>query len=713
MTFEHEQAPKQETNAPVDRSFAPHTTLQEQELNFLNLFAKGIVSISIDMIEKAGSGHPGLPLGLARLGSYLYGSFLRHYPLAPTWIARDRCILSAGHGSAWLYSCLHLCGYDISKQEIENFRQKHSRTPGHPELSLSEGIETTSGPLGQGLAHAVGQALAIKMQSARLSENRVFSGNKVVAVTGDGCMMEGVQYEAMSLAGHLGLNNLVVCYDANEVCLDGPLDQCLSENVAARAIAQGWHVRYCDGRDFQSIHRAFEGLRQEQTAPVLIVVRSQIGEGAPSKAGTSAAHGAPLGANEAALTKKNWGVSSNTSFYIDPQLQECMTGKVATQESTYLAWQESFSHWRQAFPEKATLLEQMCTKQVDASVFTRTSPLGQHLISKAMASRESSSLVLQQLAQYPFFIGGSADLSSSDKTWIKASGFVNKADFSAHNIKFGVREFAMGAVASGLAQSGFLLPIVGTFLTFSDYMRAAVRLSAMMHLQVIYQFTHDSVLLGEDGPTHQPIEQIMSLRLIPGLQVLRPADPFETLYAFRAALEYNGPTALILSRQKLPNLGIAELDFAESTGRGAYVLKKFGHEDASTEVVFIATGSETALSVDTAALLLQSQESDLKCRVINMPSWHLFQDQDSIYKDKVFDSDAAKVLYVTVESGVTTGWEKIVLPYIASKRASIRGYLAIGVDHFGLSAPENDIRQELGLLPEVIVEKVNNKISRL
>lgn len=699
----------------LENSFIEHSNLSSslssnlssETISFLESTAKAVVGLSIDMVQKANSGHPGLPMGLARLGSYLYGHFLRHYPLCPSWMARDRCILSAGHGSAWLYSLLHLSGYDLSLDELKNFRQKHSRTPGHPEYSLSEGIETTSGPLGQGLAHAVGAAIALKAQWARLDRSDVFAGSKVVAVAGDGCMMEGVQYEAMSLAGHLKLDNLIVCYDANEVCLDGPLNECMSENVAARAISQGWHVRYCNGKDFQSIHAVFSGLREEQNGPVLIIVRSEIGEGAPTKAGKSAAHGAPLGEDEALAAKKAWALSSNQPFWIDPCVKEQMAQRIKEQGQMYQKWQESFSQWRSAFPQKAEMLETMCAKMPSwEQVLCDNSALVQALLAKPMASRESSSLVLQEVAKYPFFIGGSADLSSSDKTWIKAESFISPSDYSPKNIKYGVREFAMAATACGIAQSGCFIPVIGTFLTFSDYMRGAIRLSALMQLQVVYQFTHDSVLLGEDGPTHQPIEQIMSLRMIPGLQVLRPADSFETLYAWKAALEYSGPTALILSRQKLPDLGISELPFEEATGRGAYQLASFGPQNSEVEVIFVATGSETSLSCSIAKKL--ADRENLQARVINMPSWTLFERQEASYRDALFDTKAQKALFVTVEAGVTAGWQKPILPYLLQGN---RDYLAIGIDQFGCSAPENQVREEMGLNKESIFERIMARLK--
>lgn len=690
----------------LENRHVEQNALSNDTISFLKNYASAVACLSIDMVQQAGSGHPGLPMGLARLGSYLYGYFLRHYSQAPCWIARDRCILSAGHGSAWLYSCLHLSGYDLSLEELKNFRQKHSRTPGHPEYSPSEGIETTSGPLGQGLAHAVGQALALKMQWARLDKPEIFSGSKVVAVAGDGCMMEGVQYEAMSLAGHLKLDNLIVCYDANEICLDGPLHECMTENVAARAISQGWQVHYCNGKDFQSIHDSFSGLREKQEAPVLVVVRSEIGEGAPNKAGKSAAHGAPLGEKEALAAKKAWASFSEKPFAISPELKEQIACRSKDKERDYGIWQENFATWRSDHPEKAEYLETMCSKMISFDqLLSKEGDLAKNLLAKPQASRESSSLVMQEIAKHPFFVAGSADLSSSDRTWIQSDSYVGRSDFSQKNIKYGVREFAMAATACGIAQSGCFVPVIGTFLTFSDYMRGAIRLSALMQLQVIYQFTHDSVLLGEDGPTHQPVEQIMSLRLIPGLQVIRPADPFETLHAWKAALEYSGPTALILSRQKLPDLGISELSFEESTGRGGYLLKSFGPENGDVEVIFVATGSEVALSCSAGQYL--GEEKGVRSRIVNMPSWTLFERQERSYRDALFHSKAKKVLFVTVEAAVTTGWQKLVLPYLLEGGCD---YLPIGIDQFGCSAPEKQVREELGLNAEAIVEKIMVKL---
>lgn len=682
---------------------------KELDLEFLEAFAKGIVNLSIDMVEKARSGHPGLPLGLARLGAYLYGHFLDHDPKNPTWLARDRCILSAGHGSAWLYSALHLCGYDLSLEELKNFRQLHSRTPGHPEYSPSEGIETTSGPLGQGLAHAVGQALALKIVGQRLKQPRLFDA-KVVAVAGDGCMMEGVQYEAMSFAGHLGLDNLIVAYDANKVCLDGELRECMSEDVAQRALAQGWQVRHCSGKDFVAMDHAFADLKIEQKQPVLVLVSTEIGEGAPTKAGTSAAHGAPLGESEALAAKKAWGIEQGYSaFQVDATWREKAAARMAQKEKKHALWQESFAHWRCGYVQEAQQLEEMCQKKIDLEKLSqKCAPL---LAGKEMATRAASSLVLQELGDYPSVLTGSADLSSSDKCLIKKAALIAPNCFEGANIKFGVREFAMGAMAAGLSESGFFLPVIGTFLTFSDYMRNAIRLSALMRLQIIYHFTHDSVLLGEDGPTHQPIEQIMSLRLIPGLQVLRPADPYEALYAWRAALGYNGPSALILSRQGMRDLGISKLSYEEATARGGYLLWEGESPSPSTSsakdlgvITFIATGSEVALALEVAKNLSKEMEIDARVRLINMPSWELFEDQDRSYQEALLSLGRVRHLIVSVEAGSTLGWGKIAM--IGAKGALSSRHLAIGVDDFGLSAPESAAREALGLTEEALRRQV-------
>lgn len=617
----------------------------------LQLVAHTIRQLSMEAVQKANSGHPGLPLGCAEIGAYLYGHQLRHNPENPDLPTRDRLILSAGHGSAWLYSCLHLAGFALTLDDVKAFRQMHSKTPGHPEYRHTPGVETTTGPLGQGFGHAVGQALGLKMQG--ILEPRVYT------LVGDGCMMEGVAFEAASLAGHLGLNNLVCIYDSNKICLDGPVDECFSDNTRQRFEALGWDVIEVDGNDLDSIHQGFSSLTQP-ARPTLVIAHTVIGKGSVNKSGTSKVHGSPLGPEEVALTKKALGLPEE-AFYVAPSVRDFFAKRLTKQRLLGNAKAASF-----VIP--ADLEEKMLALAMPASI----------------ATRSSSHKALQTLAELvPAIVGGSADLSCSDMTMLEGKGLVKAGHYTARNIKYGVREFAMASVAIGLTQSGPLRPYVGTFLTFSDYMRNSIRLASMMQVPVIYQFTHDSVFLGEDGPTHQPVEHVASLRLIPHLRVVRCADANEVKLAWVQALKATGPTALILSRQNLPTYEATNRPLKDGLDRGGYVLLQ---EKLPCKFTLLASGSEVSLAVDTAKLL---EEKGHGTRVVSVPCLELFMKQDAVYRKEVLSTGRV----VSIEAGVAASWKGI-------------SDLQISVEDFGYSAPAGVIASHLGFTKEAIAERL-------
>ncbi|HEX4839424.1 MAG TPA: transketolase [Rhabdochlamydiaceae bacterium] len=610
----------------------------------LQKIANTIRHLTMDAVEFAGSGHPGLPMGCAEIGAYLYGEFLRFDPRFPKWPGRDRMILSAGHGSLLLYSCLHLAGFSISIEDLKQFRQIDSKTPSHPDLTKTEGVEATTGVDGQGVGFAVGQALALKIANFEA---------KVVCLAGDGCLMEGISSEACSLAGHLQLNNLILIYDSNKTTLDGYVDESFSENVNLRFKAQGWNVKEIDGHDLEQIRAALAPLRNHQTVPTLIIAHTKIGYGS-QKAGTPAVHGKPLGKTEIALAKQRLGLP-DLSFYVDPEVYAFFQTRAhAGHTSLITPLPTNFEQILQNIP-----------------------------ITAPVATRWAAHQVLQALADHiPSLITGSADLSSSDGTYLTKFPSIQAGHFQGRNIKYGVREFGMGCLAAGMAQTGFVLPVVGTFLSFVDYMRSAIRMTSLMRLKVIYQLTHDSIFIGHDGPTHQPIEQIASLRAIPGLLVLRPADIHEVKMAYLAALLHEGPSALILSRQPLPELPLRP--FVEGVGRGAYIVQKEVGDTPSH--LLIATGSEVHLALEVAKAL------GPQTRVVSMPSWELFDQQPDSYKAALLQGK----MKLSIEAGVEQGWHK----YIGADG------LAIALSAFGKSGSPRDLAERFGFTKEAILEKI-------
>jgi transketolase len=660
--------------------------MEENLKKTLSTIAMTIRQLSMDAVQKANSGHPGMPMGCAELGAYLYGVLLRHNPKNPKWIGRDRLVLSAGHGSMWLYSCLHLAGYRLSLEEIKKFRQLHSHTPGHPEYGFTEGVEATTGPLGQGVGNAVGIALGLKILAAKFNRPQypIFD-NKVYCVAGDGCIMEGISSEASSLAGHLQLNNLVLIYDSNKVCLDGPLPESCSEDTKARYKAYGWDVVELDGYDLDRMDKVFGDLRKKQERPTLIVLHTIIGKGSPHKAGTSKVHGSPLGPEEVAATKAALGLSSE-EFYVPQMVRQFFAHKLDKEAGLERDWNELYKKWAAAYPALASEFEAMQKHTLPEDLEQKLAAIE---IKSPIAGRAASQTVLQSLGKWlPQIYGGSADLSVSDLTMMKEFPILSPGHFEGRNIKFGVREFGMAAACNGLFLTGMIVPFCGTFLTFSDYMRNAIRLASLSHYHVIFQFTHDSIFLGEDGPTHQPIEHLAALRAIPNLHVIRPADTNEIKMAWMAALSYRGPTVIVLSRQNNPDIAGCHVSYAEGMGRGGYIVRKC---QGKPDYTLFSTGSELHLAVEAAERL---EKMGKKVRVVSMPCWALFEAQSDEYKESVVGGDLG--CRVAIEAASPFGWHQ----YIGTKG------IAICMETFGLSAPASALAQEFGFTVDAIVERL-------
>jgi transketolase len=660
--------------------------LEDKKKQQLKSASNTIRSLSIDAIQKANSGHPGLPLGCADIAAFLFGHWLNICSTDPKWPGRDRFILSPGHGSMLLYSCLHLSSFDIGMEDIKQFRQLGSKTPGHPEYCIDEGVETTTGPLGQGFAHAVGQALGLKIMQDRFddSDSKLFDA-KVYALVSDGDIMEGISSEASSLAGHLAINNLVVIYDSNRICLDGSLDECCSEETKARYRSYGWDVYEIDGHDYDQMQEAFQKTL-DQERPVFIVANTVIGKGSPNKEDSHKVHGSPLGEEELKLTKEKLGVSQE-EFHVPSEVRDYFQNRLEKQKDQYQKWQQAFKKFQKNKPEAYEEYQKMMTSYTPANLDQILKEIPN---SEKEAGRSVSHKVLQKLSGHlPQLIGGSADLSCSDKSFIQSSGVISSKSFKGKNIKYGIREFAMGAMTAGLAQVGSFLPYCATFLVFSDYMRNAMRLTALMKLRVIYPLTHDSIFLGEDGPTHQPVEHYASLRAIPDLQFIRPGDAREVKMAYMAALAFQGPSVIALSRQALPLLDGTEQDYKESMGRGAYILRK--EKEADLDYCLIATGSELSLAVDVHRTL---EKLGKKSRVVSMPCWEIFEKQSAEYKRSVLGD--GKALRVSLEAGVCQGWHR----YIGHDG------LHFGVESFGASAPAGELAKEFGFNVDSIVQEM-------
>lgn len=655
------------------------------DLKNLQRLATTVRTLSIDAVQKANSGHPGLPLGAADFTSVLWANYLRFNPKDPTWINRDRFVLSAGHGCMLLYSMLNLFGYDLPMSQIQAFRQWESTTPGHPEYGMTPGVECTTGPLGQGAANSVGLALSGKMLAARYGAD--LFNYRVFALVSDGDLMEGVAAEAGSLAGHLQLDNLVYLYDDNKISLAGETEVCFTESVAKRYEGYGWFVQSCDGHNMAEVAACLDKALAQKGKPSIICCRTVLGYGSPNKKNTHEAHGSPLGPDEVKATKKNLGWPEDAQFLVPDDVQSFIAGTVEKKVQENTAWKTQYAAWKKAQPELSKQLDAQLLKTIDPKL--KDELLAAFKEPKKDATRNLSGVAIQVIAKHvPGFVGGSADLDPSTKTYIKGGGDVTHGSFAGKNIHYGVREHAMGSMANGLAYTQAWIPYTATFLVFSDYMRPAMRVGAISHLQSLYLFTHDSFWVGEDGPTHEPIEHIMSLRLIPNLKVFRPADGIEVAMCYYAALSHkNGPSTLIFSRQNLPALSRPATFTPDDVLRGAYVVK----ECASPKLVLAATGSEVATAVEAATLL---EAEGTPTRVVSMPCVELYAEQNEAFKASLFPQG---VRTAVVEAGSTLGWRSILN----------QDTLAIGIDHFGASAPGELLAEKFGFTAKSVKEKIS------
>jgi len=655
-----------------------------------------IRTLAMDAVQKANSGHPGLPMGMADVAYVLWTRFLKHNPANPGWPNRDRFVLSAGHGSMLLYSLLHLTGYDLPLEELKSFRQWGSRTPGHPEYGLTPGVETTTGPLGQGFANGVGMAMAERFLAATFNRPGfpIFD-HYTYAIVSDGDLMEGISHEAASLAAHLGLGKLVYLYDDNGISIEGSTDITFTEDVPARFRAYSWHVQEVDGYDLKGIEAAVRSAQEEMERPSLIVCHTHIAYGSPNKQDKASAHGEPLGEEEVRLTKEALGWPATAHFLIPDEALAVFRQAVEQGREAEARWRETFERYRAAYPDEAAQLEALWAGKLPEG-WTDVLPTFSSE-SGPMATRQASGAVLNALAPVlPTLVGGSADLAPSNNTLLKGYPDFQQATPAGRNLHFGVREHAMGAILNGLALHGGVLPYGGTFLVFADYMRPAVRLAAMMHLPVVYVWTHDTVWIGEDGPTHQPIEHLAALRAIPNLTIIRPADANETAGAWRVALERRaGPTGLALTRQKLPVLFETNRDAAKKVARGAYVLVD---SSGIPDVILVGAGSEVHLALGARDLLAQK---GIAVRVVSMPSWELFDAQPAAYRESVLPPQVTARL--AIEAGVTQGWAKYVGP----------AGDVMGLERFGASAPYKVLMEKFGFTAEAVAERALRLLGRV
>ncbi|WP_342600811.1 transketolase [Psychrobacillus sp. FSL H8-0483] len=654
-----------------------------------------IRTLSIDAIDKANSGHPGLPMGAAPMAYTLWTKHMRHNPNNPNWFNRDRFVLSAGHGSMLLYSLLHLGGYDLPMEEIKNFRQWDSKTPGHPEFGHTAGVEATTGPLGQGIGMAVGMAMAEAHLAATYNKGEhSIIDHYTYSLCGDGDLMEGVAAEAISLAGHLQLDKLIVLYDSNDISLDGDLHKSFSEKIEKRFESYGWnYILVKDGNDITEISAAIEKAKAQNDKPTIIEVKTVIGFGSPNRSGKSDAHGMPLGKEETLLAKAAYEWAFENDFYVPEEVYETFkqaANRLGVEEES--AWNETFNAYESEFPELASTLKQAITGELPENF---ADALKTYEEGTSHATRSASGDAINAIAQnLPSFFGGSADLAGSNKTTMKNAGDFSATDYAGKNIWFGVREFAMGAALNGMALHGGLNVFGGTFFVFSDYVRPAIRLSALMGLPVTYVFTHDSIAVGEDGPTHEPIEHLASLRAMPGLSVIRPADANETAEAWRLAVSAkNKPTVLVLSRQNLPTLKGSVEQASEGVSKGAYVVSP----NENAEAILLATGSEVSLAVEAQQELAKE---GIQVSVVSMPSWDLFENQDEAYKKSVLPSHLTKRL--AIEMGSSLGWHRYV---------GFEGDV-IAIDKFGASAPGEIVMKEYGFSVENVVSKMKNLLQK-
>jgi transketolase len=662
------------------------------------LIINTIRTLSMDAVQKANSGHPGTPMALAPVAFAIWDKFMKFNPRNPDFPNRDRFVLSNGHASMLLYSLLHLTGYDLPLGELLRFRQWESRTPGHPEYGLTPGVETTTGPLGQGFANGVGMAIAERHLAARFNR----PGHEIVdhytyGIVSDGDLMEGVSHEAASLAGHLGLGKLIYLYDDNRITIDGSTDLTFTENRLGRFRAYGWHVlEVKDGNDLTALSKAIRKAQREKNRPSLIAARTHIGYGSPNRQDTASAHGEPLGPEEIRLTKERLGWPLEPACFIPREALERFREALPKGEELERQWHERFRAYRQAFPDLALEWERSMRGDLPEG-WEKALPVFA-ADPRGMATRVASGKVLTGLsARLPGLIGGSADLAPSNKTFVKGEAIFQKQAYDGRNFHFGVREHGMGSILNGMALHGGLIPYAGTFLVFSDYMRPAIRLAALMGLKVFYVFTHDSIGLGEDGPTHQPVEHLAALRAIPNLTVVRPCDASETAEAWRCAITHTGgPVALILSRQDVPTLDRPVFSAADGLQKGAYILREA--RNGNPDAILIGTGSEVPVAIQAADIL---EGRGVPVRVISMPSWELFEKQPRDYRDRVLPPHIE--LRVAVESGCTQGWHR----YVGS------GGGVVGLDRFGASAPYRTLYEKFGITAQAVVDKTMELRSRV
>ena len=655
------------------------------------LAVNAIRCLSLAQIEKANSGHPGLPMGASPMAYVLFNKILKTNPKNENWFDRDRFVLSAGHGSAMLYSLLHLSGYDLSIDDLKQFRQKGSKTPGHPEYSHTKGVEVTTGPLGQGIGQAVGLAIAEKhMQVLYNKDDFKIIDHYTYALCGDGDLMEGVSYEAMSLAGHLNLNKLIVLYDSNDICLDGSLSSSFSENVEKRVEAQNWnYLKVKDGNNLEEIYKAIIKAKENQNGPTLIEVKTIIGYGSKNQ-GTNKVHGAPIGDDDFSLAKKNYGWEFEDFIVPDEVYKTFEDGILKNGKEENEKWDEILKNYEEKYPKDYKELMIGINRKLPKDFMKDVKKYDSSM--KALATRASSGEVIQDLSKITRnFWGGSADLFASNKTDIKDEKSFSDENSCGRNIFYGVREFAMAAIGNGIIAHGGSFHHVSTFFVFADYLKAAIRLSALSGHALTYVFTHDSIAVGEDGPTHEPIEQLAMLRSIPNTIVIRPADANETRLAWKIALEsQNTPVILSLTRQNLPNL--KQTENLEDINRGAYVIK----DCENPELILISTGSEVSLALEVSKKL---EEENKKVKVVSMPSMELFRMQDDSYKNEILPKNVKKV---SIEMASTFGW---------SEFTGDDG-LNIGIDRFGISGKGEEVQEELGFCVEKIKEKITNKFFK-
>ena len=659
-------------------------------MNSCKIIANTIRGLSVDGVAAANSGHPGMPLGMADVCAVLWSEHMNFNPKNPKWLNRDRFILSAGHGSMLIYSLLHLYGYDLSMDDLKAFRQWGSKTPGHPENFVTAGIETTTGPLGQGVANAVGFALAEASLAARYNrEGSEIIDHYTYVVAGDGCLQEGISHEACSFAGHNKLGKLIMLYDSNNITIDGPTHISFTEDTRKRFEAYGWQVFEIDGHDYDQINTAIAEAKKEKSKPSIIICKTIIGFGSPNRAGTSKAHGEPFPAEEIELMKEKLGLPKDKSFFVPDEISDLRAKTQEKGENLENKWNELWENYKNKNQEAAKELE----NSIKGEISREALDIPQFGSEKAIATRSASGTILNHIAKYiPQLMGGSADLTPSNNTLPAGEESFSPENPKGRYIRYGVREHGMAAIMNGMALHGGVLPYSGTFFVFSDYMRPAMRMSALMEQQVVYVLTHDSIGLGEDGPTHQPEAHLWAYRMIPNMTVIRPMDANETAEAWKSALKNKkGPTCLVLTRQNLPVYDRAGLGWAKSeeAQKGGYVLC----EDKDFEAIIIATGSEVELAVEAKAKL---NEQGVKVRIVSMPSTNIFDEQPQEYKESVLPKNILK--RVALEAGVTLGWYKYV---------GLEGRV-IGLDRFGASAPYKTLYKEFGITTDAIVEAVNS-----